>query len=219
MRRPSPRLLLLLPTVTLPHGCIRRSGPAARRRGDPSRPSGRAPSSRPTPRDSSHSISPTPRAPRGRRGGFARRHLLQGVVRWMTTRPSSPPPFRRSSGSAESGRGRRRRARQAPATTAPRRCGVAVPRFELLATAETRKRVARRALYPCVLKPLRLSASARCSPRGRRRRLRRSVPASHGRSSRSRMSRGAAIGPSDPSSRSSCRREGRGGRAPDGSAC
>src|SRR5437867_2871986 len=37
--------------------------------------------------------------------------------------------------------------------------GVAVPRFELLTTAADPERVARGATYPCVLKPLRLSAS------------------------------------------------------------
>src|SRR6266702_2236498 len=37
--------------------------------------------------------------------------------------------------------------------------GVAVPRFELLTIAADPERVAGRAAYPCVLKPLRLSAS------------------------------------------------------------
>src|SRR6266568_1597881 len=37
--------------------------------------------------------------------------------------------------------------------------GVAVPRFELLTSAADPERVARGASYPCVLKPLRLSAS------------------------------------------------------------
>ncbi len=37
--------------------------------------------------------------------------------------------------------------------------GVAVPRFELLTTAADPEHVARGASYPCVLKPLRLSAS------------------------------------------------------------
>src|SRR2546427_97896 len=37
--------------------------------------------------------------------------------------------------------------------------GVAVPRFELLTIAADPERVACRAAYPCVLKPLRLSAS------------------------------------------------------------
>src|SRR5204862_305107 len=53
--------------------------------------------------------------------------------------------------------------------------GVAVPRFELLATQADPESVAPGAPYPCVLKPLRLSASRGVADRARRAAHRRAV--------------------------------------------
>jgi len=159
MRRPSPRLLLLLPTVTYRTVAFVE---AARRLGVEVTVASERPSTfeQANPAGLVTLDFADPARAAGQARAFARRHVVQGVVAVdddtaVVAAAISEELGLRGNPVAAAAAARDKHQQRLRLAAA----GVAVPRFELLATAEDPERVARRASYPCVLKPLRLSAS------------------------------------------------------------
>ena len=159
MLRPSPRLLLLLPTVTYRTVAFVE---AARRLGVELTVASERPSTferaNPTGLITLDFADPTHAA--GQARAFAREHLVHGVVAVDDDTAVVAAAIAEELGlrgnPVAAARAARDKHRQRQLLAA---AGVAVPRFELLTTAADPERVARGATYPCVLKPLRLSAS------------------------------------------------------------
>src|SRR5881396_343012 len=159
MLRPSPRLLLLLPTVTYRTVAFVE---AARRLGAELTVASERPSTferaNPTGLITLDFADPTHAA--GQARAFARGHLVHGVVAVDDDTAVVAAAIAEELGlrgnPVAAARAARDKHRQRQLLAA---AGVAVPRFELLPTAADPERAARGASYPCVLKPLRLSAS------------------------------------------------------------
>jgi len=159
MLRPSPRLLLLLPTVTYRTVAFVE---AARRLGVEVTVASERPSTfeqaNPTGLVTLDFADPARAA--GQARTFARRHELHGVVAVdddtavVAAAIAEELGLRGNPVAAAAAARDKHQQRQRLAAA-----GVAVPRFDLLTTATDPERVAGRASYPCVLKPLRLSAS------------------------------------------------------------
>src|SRR2546425_7584231 len=159
MLRPSPRLLLLLPTVTYRTVAFVE---AARRLGVAVTVASERPSTfeRANPAglatldfaDAAHAAEQA--------RAFARTHLVHGVVAVDDDTAVVAAAIAEQLGlrgnPVAAARAARDKHQQRQLLAA---AGVAVPRFELLPTAADPERVARGASYPCVLKPVRLSAS------------------------------------------------------------
>src|SRR5881396_3355909 len=159
MLRPSPRLLLLLPTVTYRTVAFVE---AARRLGAELTVASERPSTferaNPTGLITLDFADPTHAA--GQARAFARGHLVHGVVAVDDDTAVVAAAIAEELGlrgnPVAAARAARDKHRQRQLLAA---AGVAVPRFELLPTAADPERAARGASYPCVLKPLCLSAS------------------------------------------------------------
>ena len=160
MLRPySPRLLLLLPTVTYRTVAFVE---AARRLGIEVTVASERPSTfeRANPTGLVTLDFADPARAAGQARAFARRHVLHGVVAVdddtavLAAAIAEELGLRGNPVAAAAAARDKHQQRQLLAAA-----GVAVPRFELLTTAADPERVARNASYPCVLKPLRLSAS------------------------------------------------------------
>jgi biotin carboxylase len=160
MLRPySPRLLLLLPTVTYRTVAFVE---AARRLGIEVTVASERPSTfeRANPTGLVTLDFADPARAAGQARAFARRHVLHGVVAVdddtavVAAAIAEELGLRGNPVAAAAAARDKHQQRQLLAAA-----GVAVPRFELLTTAADPERVARSASYPCVLKPLRLSAS------------------------------------------------------------
>src|SRR5438876_3131535 len=159
MLRPSPRLLLLLPTVTYRTVAFVE---AARRLGAELTVASERPSTferaNPTGLITLDFADPTHAA--GQARAFARGHLVHGVVAVDDDTAVVAAAIAEELGlrgnPVAAARAARDKHRQRQLLAA---AGVAVPRFELLTTAADPEGVSRSAAYPCVLKPLRLSAS------------------------------------------------------------
>jgi len=159
MLRASPRLLLLLPTVTYRTVAFVE---AARRLGIDLTVA----SERPSTFERANSTGlvtldfadPTHAAAQAQ--AFARAHLVHGVVAVDDDTAVVAAAIAQELGlrgnPVAAARAARDKHQQRQLLAA---AGVAVPRFELLTIAADPKRVAGHAAYPCVLKPLRLSAS------------------------------------------------------------
>src|SRR5947199_4210529 len=159
MPRAAPRLLLLLPTVTYRTVAFVE---AARRLGVEVTVAAERPSTfeqaNPTGLVTLDFAAPARAA--GQPRAFARTHLVRGVVAVDGDTAVVAAAVAEELGlrgnpvaAAAAARDKHQQRRLLAAA------GVAVPRFELLTTAADPERVARGASYPCVLKPLRLSAS------------------------------------------------------------
>ena len=159
MLRPSPRLLLLLPTVTYRTVAFVE---AARRLGAELTVASERPSTferaNPTGLITLDFADPTHAA--GQARAFARGHLVHGVVAVDDDTAVVAAAIAEELGlrgnPVAAARAARDKHRQRQLLAAR---GVAVPRFELLTIGADPEGVARGAAYPCVLKPLRLSAS------------------------------------------------------------
>src|SRR5881396_2166484 len=159
MLRPSPRLLLLLPTVTYRTVAFVE---AARRLGAELTVASERPSTferaNPTGLITLDFADPTHAA--GQARAFAREHLVHGVVAVDDDTAVVAAAIAEELGlrgnPVAAARAARDKHRQRQLLAAR---GVAVPRFELLTIGADPEGVARGAAYPCVLKPLRLSAS------------------------------------------------------------
>jgi biotin carboxylase len=160
MLRPySPRLLLLLPTVTYRTVAFVE---AARRLGIEVTVASERPSTfeRANPTGLVTLDFADPARAAGQARAFARRHVLHGVVAVdddtavVAAAIAEELGLRGNPVAAATAARDKHQQRQLLAAA-----GVAVPRFELLTTAADPERVGRSASYPCVLKPLRLSAS------------------------------------------------------------
>src|SRR2546426_3979937 len=159
MLRPSPRLLLLLPTVTYRTVAFVE---AARRLGAELAVASEPPSTferaTPTGLVTLDFADPAHAAEQAR--AFARTHLVHGVVAVDDDTAVVAAAIAEQLGlrgnPVAAARAARDKHQQRQLLAA---AGVAVPRFELLPTAADPERVARGASYPCVLKPVRLSAS------------------------------------------------------------
>ena len=159
MLRPSPRLLLLLPTVTYRTVAFVE---AARRLGAELTVASERPSTferaNPTGLITLDFADPTHAA--GQARAFARGHLVHGVVavddETAVVAAAIAEELGLRGNPVAAARAARDKHRQRQLLAA---AGVAVPRFELLTIGADPEGVARRAAYPCVLKPLRLSAS------------------------------------------------------------
>src|SRR5881396_3587002 len=159
MLRPSPRLLLLLPTVTYRTVAFVE---AARRLGAELTVASERPSTferaNPTGLITLDFADPTHAA--GQARAFARGHLVHGVVAVDDDTAVVAAAIAEELGlrgnPVAAARAARDKHRQRQLLAAR---GVAVPRFELLTIGADPERAARGAAYPCVLKPLRLSAS------------------------------------------------------------
>src|SRR5437667_6455763 len=159
MLRPSPRLLLLLPTVTYRTVAFVE---AARRLGAELTVASERPSTferaNPTGLITLDFADPTHAA--GQARAFARGHLVHGVVAVDDDTAVVAAAIAEELGlrgnPVAAARAARDKHRQRQLLAA---AGVAVPRFELLTIGADPESVARGAAYPCVLKPLRLSAS------------------------------------------------------------
>ncbi len=159
MLRPPPRLLLLLPTVTYRTVAFVE---AARRLGVDVTVASERPSSfeqaNPTGLVTLDFADPGHAAAQAR--AFARAHLVHGVVAVDDDTAVVAAAVAQELGlrgnPVAAARAARDKHLQRQLLAA---AGVAVPRFELLTIAADPERVAGRAAYPCVLKPLRLSAS------------------------------------------------------------
>src|SRR5436309_3358772 len=159
LRPSSPRLLLLLPTVTYRTVAFVE---AARRLGADLTGASERPSTferaNPTGLVTLDFADPTHAAAQA--GEFARAHPVHGVVAVdddtavVAAAVAEELGLRGNPVAAATAARDKHQQRQLLAAA-----GVAVPRFELLTTAADPERVARGATYPCVLKPLRLSAS------------------------------------------------------------
>src|SRR3989449_1304402 len=159
LRPDSPRLLLLLPTVTYRTVAFVE---AARRLGV----AGTVASERPSTFERANPAGlvpldfadPAHAAEQAR--AFARTHLVHGVVAVDDDTAVVAAAIAEQLGlrgnPVAAARAARDKHQQRQLLAA---AGVAVPRFELLPTAADPERVARGASYPCVLKPVRLSAS------------------------------------------------------------
>jgi formate-dependent phosphoribosylglycinamide formyltransferase (GAR transformylase) len=159
MPRAAPRLLLLLPTVTYRTVAFVE---AARRLGVEVTVASERPSTfeqaNPTGLVTLDFADPARAA--GQARAFAHTHLVHGVVAVDDDTAVVAAAVAEELGlrgnpvaAAAAARDKHQQRRLLAAA------GVAVPRFELLTTAADPERVARGASYPCVLKPLRLSAS------------------------------------------------------------
>src|SRR6266581_3321499 len=159
LRPSSPRLLLLLPTVTYRTVAFVE---AARRLGADLTVASERPSTferaNPTGLVTLEFTDPTHAASQAR--AFARAHLVHGVVAVDDDTAVVAAAIAQELGlrgnPVAAARAARDKHQQRQLLAA---AGVAVPRFELLTIAADPERVARGATYPCVLKPLRLSAS------------------------------------------------------------
>src|SRR2546426_11948442 len=159
MLRPSPRLLLLLPTVTYRTVAFVE---AARRLGVDVTVASEPPSTferaTPTGLVTLDFADPTHAATQAR--AFARAHLVHGVVAVDDATAVVAAAIAQELGlrgnPVAAARAARDKHQQRQLLAAS---GVAVPRFELLTIAADPEGVAGRTAYPCVLKPLRLSAS------------------------------------------------------------
>jgi D-alanine-D-alanine ligase-like ATP-grasp enzyme len=159
MLRPSPRLLLLLPTVTYRTVAFVE---AARRLGVDVTVASEQPSTferaNPTGLVTLDFADPTHAAAQAR--AFARAHPVHGVVAVDDDTAVVAAAIAQELGlrgnPVAAARAARDKHQQRQLLAA---AGVPVPRFELLTIAADPERVAGRAAYPCVLKPLRLSAS------------------------------------------------------------
>ena len=159
LRPDSPRLLLLLPTVTYRTVAFIE---AARRLGVAVTVASERPSTferaNPAGLVTFDFADPAHAAEQAR--AFARTHLVHGVVAVDDDTAVVAAAIAEELGlrgnPVAAARAARDKHRQRQLLAA---AGVAVPRFELLPTAADPERVARGASYPCVLKPLRLSAS------------------------------------------------------------
>jgi len=159
MLRPSPRLLLLLPTVTYRTVAFVE---AARRLGAELTVASERPSTferaNPTGLITLDFADPTHAA--GQARAFARGHLVHGVVavddETAVVAAAIAEELGLRGNPVAAARAARDKHRQRQLLAA---AGVAVPRFELLTIGADPESVARGAAYPCVLKPLRLSAS------------------------------------------------------------
>src|SRR5207247_7079117 len=159
MLRPSPRLLLLLPTVTYRTVAFVE---AARRLGAELTVASERPSTferaNPTGLVTLDFADPTHAAAQARE--FARAHPVHGVVAVdddtavVAAAIAEALGLRGNPVAAAAAARDKHQQRQLLATA-----GVAVPRFELLTIAADPEKVASGVSYPCVLKPLRLSAS------------------------------------------------------------
>src|SRR2546426_6981612 len=159
MLRPSPRLLLLLPTVTYRTVAFVE---AARRLGVDVTVASEPPSTferaTPTGLVTLDFADPTHAATQAR--AFARAHLVHGVVAVDDATAVVAAAIAQELGlrgnPVAAARAARDKHQQRQLLAA---AGVAVPRFELLTIAADPEGIAGRTAYPCVLKPLRLSAS------------------------------------------------------------
>src|SRR5881628_2810252 len=166
MLRPSPRLLLLLPTVTYRTVAFVE---AARRLGVELTVASERPSTferaNPTGLITLDFADPTHAA--GQARAFAREHLVHGVVAVDDDTAVVAAAIAEELGlrgnPVAAARAARDKHRQRQLLAA---AGVAVPRFELLTIGADPESVARGGAYPCVLKPLRLSASRGVVPHG-----------------------------------------------------
>jgi phosphoribosylaminoimidazole carboxylase (NCAIR synthetase) len=159
MPRPTPRLLLLLPTVTYRTVAFVE---AARRLGVEVTVASEQPSTleraNPTGLVTLDFADPTHAAAQAR--AFTRAHLVDGVVAVdddtavVAAAIAAELGLRGNPVAAAAAARDKHQQRQLLAAA-----GVAVPPFELLTTAMDPKRVAGGVSYPCVLKPLRLSGS------------------------------------------------------------
>src|SRR5947208_1797187 len=159
MLRPSPRLLLLLPTVTYRTVAFVE---AARRLGVAVTVASERPSTferaNPTGLLTLDFADPAGAAAQART--FARAHLLHGVVAVdddtavVAAAIAEELGLRGNPVAAAAAARDKHQQRQLLAAA-----GVAVPRFELLTTAADPESLSRGVSYPCVLKPLRLSGS------------------------------------------------------------
>src|SRR5437879_3755244 len=159
MPRAAPRLLLLLPTVTYRTVAFVE---AARRLGVEVTVASERPSTfeqaNPTGLVTLDFADPARAA--GQARAFAHTHLVHGVVAVdddtavVAAAVAEELGLRGNPVAAATAARDKHQQRQLLAAA-----GVAVPRFELLTTAADPERVARGASYPCLLKPLRLSAS------------------------------------------------------------
>src|SRR6266487_4922468 len=159
LRPSSPRLLLLLPTVTYRTVAFVE---AARRLGVDVTVASERPSTfeRANPTGLVTLDFADPARAVGQASAFARRHPVHGVVAVDDDTAVVAAAVAEELGlrgnpvaAAVAARDKHQQRRLFVAA------GVAAPRFELLTTAADPERVARGASYPCVLKPLRLSAS------------------------------------------------------------
>src|SRR3989454_2098140 len=159
LRPDSPRLLLLLPTVTYRTVAFVE---AARRLGVAVTVASERPSTferaNPAGLVTLDFADPAHAAEQAR--AFARTHLVHGVVAVDDDTAVVAAAIAEQLGlrgnPVAAARAARDKHQQRQLLAA---AGVAVPRFELLPTAADPERVARGASYPCVLKPVRLSAS------------------------------------------------------------
>src|SRR6058998_903460 len=153
LRPSSPRLLLLLPTVTYRTVAFVE---AARRLGADLTVASERPSTferaNPTGLVTLDFADPTHAAAQARE--FARAHPVHGVVAVVAAAIAEALGLRGNPVAAAAAARDKHQQRQLLATA-----GVAVPRFELLTIAADPEKVASGVSYPCVLKPLRLSAS------------------------------------------------------------
>src|SRR5438093_8800128 len=159
MLRPSPRLLLLLPTVTYRTVAFveaaRRLGVAVTVGSERASAFERA---NPTGRVTLDFADPAGAAAQAR--AFARAHLVHGVVAVdddtavVAAAIAEELGLRGNPVAAAAAARDKHQQRQLLAAA-----GVAVPRFELLTTAADPESLSRGVSYPCVLKPLRLSGS------------------------------------------------------------
>src|SRR6266699_110307 len=159
MPRPAPRLLLLLPTLTYRAVAFVE---AARRLGVEVTVGSERPSTfeRANPVGLMTLDFADPARAAGQARAFARSQVLHGVVAVDDDTAVVAAAVAEERGlrgnpvaAAVAARDKHQQRRLFVAA------GVAAPRFELLTTAADPERVARGASYPCVLKPLRLSAS------------------------------------------------------------
>jgi len=159
MLRPAPRLLLLLPTLTYRTVAFVE---AARRLGVEVTVASERPSTfeRANPVGLMTLDFADPARAAGQARAFARSQVLDGVVAVDDDTAVVAAAVAEELGlrgnpvaAAVAARDKHQQRRLFAAA------GVAAPRFELLTTAADPERVARGASYPCVLKPLRLSAS------------------------------------------------------------
>ncbi len=159
MLRPSPRLLLLLPTVTYRTVAFVE---AARRLGVEVTVASERPSTferaNPTGLVTLDFADPTHAAAQVQ--AFARAHVVHGVVAvdddTAVVAAAIAAELGLRGNPVTAARAARDKHQQRQLLAA---AGMAVPRFELLTTATDPESMSRDAAYPCVLKPLRLSAS------------------------------------------------------------